>query len=320
MSGNQLLKIKKLNTRIINKDSVVNAVCDFDLDLKEKEILGLIGESGCGKTMSMLSITNLVPKSAKILSGEIFFNGIAVDINSEIQLRNIRGSQISYVFQDASSSLNPLFTIGEQIKEVFLTHSKLSETESRKETLEALEIVGLNPPKVYYAYFPHQLSGGMNQRAMIAMAIASKPKLIIADEPTSSLDRITEIKILELLKEINNKINSSIILITHNISIIEDFADKVLIMYAGRIVEQGLKNEILNSPKHPYTQALLACNPKNSRNKRYLDTIKGNVPNLSKLPTGCKFNPRCPFVMNICLKDEPEFKAFSQTQLSKCYL
>lgn len=320
MISNVLLKINKLNTRIFYKDSIINAVCDLDLELKEKEILSIIGESGCGKTMSMLSITNLLPKNAKIVSGQIYFNGKDIEINSEKQLRHIRGSQISYIFQDATSSLNPLFSIGEQIKEIFLTHNKLSQTKSKEAVLEALELVNLRPVKKYYSYFPHQLSGGMNQRAMIAMAIASKPKLLIADEPTSSLDRITEIKILELLRELNKKIGASIILITHNISIIEDFADSIAIMYAGRIVEKGDKNEVLNKPKHPYTKALLSCRPKKKDKDKFLNTIKGSVPNLSQLPKGCKFHPRCPFAMDICPKQEPEFKKVSQSQFAKCYL
>lgn len=316
----ELLKINKLNTRIFNKDSVVNAVCDLSLELKQKEILGIIGESGCGKTMSMLSVTNLLPGNAKITSGKIYFNGQDVEINNENILRSIRGSQISYIFQDATSSLNPLFTIGEQIKEVFLTHNKLSQNESKSATLEALDMVNLKPVETYYSYFPHQLSGGMNQRAMIAMAIASKPKLIIADEPTSSLDKITEMQILELLRELNQKINVSIILITHNISIIQDFADNIAIMYAGRIVEYGNAKEILGSPKHPYTKALLDCRPRRNEDKKFLNTIEGNVPDLSKLPEGCKFNPRCPLAMDICLKKEPEFKKITQSQFSKCYL
>ncbi|MFH1622127.1 MAG: ABC transporter ATP-binding protein [Candidatus Omnitrophota bacterium] len=315
-----LLKIDKLNTRIFSDGSVVNAVCDFDLELKRKEILTIIGESGCGKTMSVLSITNILPQSAKIVSGEIKFDDRDIKFDSERELQKIRGCQISYIFQDPVSSLNPLFTIGEQIKEVYQTHTDLSNAESKSAVLEVLELVNLKPAQNYYSYFPHQLSGGMNQRAMIAMAIASKPKLIIADEPTSSLDRITELKILGLLKELNDKINVSIILITHNISIIENFSDSVAIMYAGRIVEKAAKDDIFKNPKHPYTKALLDCRPKINEDKEFLNSIVGNVPDLSKLPSGCKFHPRCPFVMDICKEKEPEFKEFSNHQISKCYL
>ncbi|MFC1709825.1 ABC transporter ATP-binding protein [Candidatus Omnitrophota bacterium] len=313
-----LLKIEKLNTRIFYKDYVVNPVCDLDLELKQKEILSIIGESGCGKTMSMLSISNLLPRNGRIISGKINFNGHDIKVGDENQLRQIRGSQISYIFQDATSALNPLFTIGEQIREVFLTHNKTSKNKAKDDALVVLELVNLKPAKTYYTYFPHQLSGGMNQRAMIAMAIASKPKLIIADEPTSNLDRITEQRILGLLKHINKEISSSIILITHNISIIEDFADSVAIMYAGRIVENGKKEEVLNNPKHPYTKALLGCRPK--KDAELLNTIEGRVPDLSKLPNGCKFHPRCPFVMDICKKQEPEFKQITKSQFSRCYL
>ncbi|MDD5617887.1 MAG: ABC transporter ATP-binding protein [Candidatus Omnitrophica bacterium] len=320
MNDNCLLKINNLNSGIFYKDYTVNAVCDLNLELKETEILSIIGESGCGKTMSMLSITNLIPKNAHIISGEIFFNGKKIDYRKETQLRNIRGSQISYVFQDANASLNPLFSIGEQIKEIFLTHNKLSQKEARKAALEALGLVNLRPAEKFYHYYPHQLSGGMNQRAMIAMAISSKPRLLIADEPTSSLDRITEIKILKLLKELNQELNLSVILITHNISIVEDFSDTIAIMYAGRIIEKANKDKILHNPKHPYTKALLECIPKRKNKTQTLNTIKGSVPQLHNLPQGCKFNPRCPFVMDKCLKDEPEFKEATKEHFVKCYL
>ena len=201
-----------------------------------------------------------------------------------------------------------------------MTHKKLSQRESKKAVLEVLELVNLRPSKEYYSYFPHQLSGGMNQRAMIAMAIASRPRLIIADEPTSSLDRLTEIKILRLLKDLNKSLNISIILITHNISVIVDFSDKVAIMYAGRIVEVGDKEEVLNNPKHPYAIALLDCMPRKRKEDKLLKTIKGNVPNLSQLPSGCKFHPRCPFVMEVCKGQEPDFIKVSQNQFAKCYL
>ena len=320
MNSDYLLKIDKLNTRIFHRDSVINAVCDLDFDLKEKEILSIIGESGCGKTMSMLSVTNLIPKNAKIISGQIFLNGKRIEIDNEKQLRGIRGSQISYIFQDATASLNPLFSVGEQIKEIFKTHKKLTQAESKKATLEVLELVDLKPAKTYFSFYPHQLSGGMNQRVMIAMAIASQPKLLIADEPTSSLDRITEIKILKLLKDLNRKLNISIILITHNISIIESFADCIAIIYAGRIIEKGSKDEVLYNPKHPYTKALLDCRPRKRNGGKFLNTIKGNVPDLSKLPSGCKFHPRCSYVMERCLNKEPQFKKASQNHIVKCYL
>ena len=257
-----LLKINNLNTRIFLADKVINAVNNLDLELKEKEILSIVGESGSGKTISMLSVTNLLPKNAKIISGEIYFNGEQLDLNNEKQLNKIRGSQISYIFQDPNACLNPLFNIGEQIKEIFVIHNKMPDKEARKAVLEALELVNLEPAKKYYSFYPHQLSGGMNQRVMIAMAIASKPKLLIADEPTSSLDRITEIKILNLLLDLNKKLGISIIFITHNISIARNFADRIAIMYKGKIVETGNSKEIIDNPKQPYTQRLLACIPK----------------------------------------------------------
>ena len=320
MNSNLLLEINKLNTKIFHRDYKIDAVCDLDLELRENEILSIIGESGSGKTMSMLSVTNIIPKSAKITSGEVIFRGKRIEFNKEEQLNNIRGSQISYIFQDATAYLNPLLCIGEQINEMFLTHGKLSKREARNKVMDTLELVELLPAEKYYRYFPHQLSGGMNQRAMIAMAISSNPRLLIADEPTSSLDRITETKILKLLKDLNKKLNISIILITHNISIIEDFADNIAIMYAGRIIEKGNKDEVLNNPSHPYTKSLLECMPKMNDKSEYLKTIKGSVPDLSNLPQGCKFHPRCAFVIEKCLKEEPVFKNVSKTQSVKCYL
>lgn len=320
MSYDSLLKIDKLNTRIFGKQAPVNAVCDLDLELREGEIISIVGESGCGKSMSMLSLTNLIPRNAKIISGQINFNGKNINLNNEVQLRGIRGCLISYIFQDPGASLNPLFSVGEQIQEVFLIHHKMSFAESKKATLDIMESVELKPSKTYYRYFPHQLSGGMNQRVMIAMAIASKPKLLIADEPTSSLDRITEVKILNLLKDLNKQLGICIILITHNISIIENFSQRIAIMYAGRIVEIGDNHEVLYSPKHPYTEALLECMPKNRNKNELLNTIEGNVPDLSKLPNGCKFHPRCPYVMDECLIKEPDFRKITKTQFVKCYL
>ena len=315
-----LLNVENLNTRIFTKKTVVNVACDIDLTIGAGEIFGIIGESGCGKTLSMLSLTKLIPPSAQITSGHIYLNGEAIELNNEKYLQKVRGSQISYIFQDPSASLNPLFSVGQQIQEVFLTHKKMNKNNSKKESLKLLELVGLKPEKIYYDYYPHQLSGGMNQRAMIAMAIASKPKLLIADEPTSSLDRITELKILNLLLDLNKKFGLTIILITHNISLIQDFAHRVAIMYAGRIVETGLKNEVINNPKHPYTKALLECIPQNRSKEKLLNTIKGNVPNLSQLPKGCKFHPRCQYVMDKCLKDEPTFTNLKGEHSVKCYL
>jgi len=317
MKSSHLLEIDKLNTKIFHRDYTVNAVCDLSLELKTKEILAIIGESGCGKTMSMLSITNLIPKNAKVVSGGIMFNSKELDINNEKELLGIRGSQVSYIFQDATASLNPIFTVGEQIQEMFMAHQCVSKNRAKDDAAEVLELVNLKPAQKYYNYYPHQLSGGMNQRAMIAMAIASKPKLLIADEPTSSLDRITEITILKLLKRLNAELGLSIILITHNISLIENFADTIAIMYAGRIIEKGPSGEILNSPKHPYTEALLDCLPKKGKE---LNAIKGSVPNLSNLPSGCKFHPRCPYVMEKCLKQEPDFIKISQGHSVRCYL
>lgn len=320
MSSTQLLQVKNLNTRIFLKDAVVEAVRDFELEVFEGEILCIIGESGCGKTMSMLSLTNLLPPAAKITSGQILFCGSPLALDDEKQLQAIRGSHISYIFQDPSAYLNPLMSIGEQIHEALRAHSNVDREESKSAVLELLHIVGLTPAQEYFPYFPHQLSGGMNQRAMIAMAIASKPQLLIADEPTSSLDRITEIKILRLLLALNEQRSVSIIFITHNISIIKGFAHRVAIMYAGSIVEMGTAEEILNNPQHPYTIALLACVPQKHREKRLLATIQGNVPELSQLPNGCTFHPRCDLRTQRCDESEPRFTRITKTHLVKCCL
>jgi len=320
MSYSPLLEAKDLNTRIYSKDLIVNAVCDFELSLKKEEILCIIGESGCGKTMSVLSLTNLIPNNAKIIKGEIKLEEKSINLHNENFMEKIRGSKISYVFQDATSSLNPIFTIGSQIKEMIIMHQHLKENEAIKATHRALELVDLKPAEKFFSFYPHQLSGGMNQRAMIAMAISSNPKILIADEPTSNLDRITELKIIDLLKDLNRRLKISIIFITHNISIIKDFANTLIVMYYGRIVEKGTKDEVLSNSKHPYTQGLLKCIPKIGKNEKRLATIKGQVPELSNLPSGCKFHPRCPYAMDKCKEEEPEFCKITQTHYSKCYL
>jgi len=319
-SYTNLLEVNKLNTRINQENFTIYPVSDFELLLRQEEIVAILGESGCGKTMSALSITGLVPKSAKVIQGKIMLEGNILDPRNETQMEKIRGSKISYVFQDATSYLNPIFTIGDQINEMVTIHQNLSQEQRRSKVCSFLELVDLKPADKFYWLYPHQLSGGMNQRAMIAMALASNPKILIADEPTSNLDRITELKILKLLLDLKNKLKISIIFITHNISTIENFADSIIVMYAGRIVEIGTKEEILSTSHHPYTKGLLNCIPKTSSKGNTIPTIKGNVPDLSSLPQGCKFHPRCPFVMPKCREKEPEFYKISNTHYSKCYL
>ena len=313
-----LLKAENLSTRIFLNAQTLFPVNNLTFEITPKEILCIIGESGCGKTLSMLSLTNLLPKNARISSGKVMFQGAPLDLYNEKYLTGVRGAKISYIFQDPTAYLNPIFTIGEQIQEAIRFHSSLNTAESKKKVFELLDSVGLRPAQKYYAYFPHQLSGGMNQRAMIAMAIASQPQLLIADEPTSSLDRITELKILRLLLELNKTLGLSIILITHNIAIVKGFAHRIAIMYAGSIIEEGTTDEILTGAQHPYTKALLACLPQKNNKNEPLKTIRGSVPDPSGVPQGCSFHPRCDMSKNQCLTDKLNYKQISKTHFVRC--
>src|SRR5438128_188388 len=288
-----LLEIKNLKLDFLSGDAALRAVDDVSLRLDAGETVCLVGESGCGKSVTALSIARLVPTPpAHYAGGQILLNGRDVLKMSKAELREIRGGIVSYVFQEPSASLNPVFRIGNQIKEALKLHRPERATEA--EVIRLLKLVGIPAPEVRLKDYPHQMSGGMQQRVMIAMALASEPKLLVADEPTTALDVTIQAQILDLLRELKQRLRMSILLITHNLGIVGDIADRVAVMYAGQIVELAPALELLSRPFHPYTRALMDSVPKLGRDARRLTSIAGNVPQLNALPSGCRFHPRCP--------------------------
>ena len=289
-----LLDITGLSTQFTTRSGVVRAVDDLSLSLGIGRILGLVGESGCGKTITALSILNLVPPPGRITAGRILFEGRDLRTLPESEMRSIRGARISMVFQEPMTALNPVFTVGNQIGEVLITHQHISRREALGGSVELLRSVGIPSPEKRVREYPHQLSGGMRQRVMIAMAIACRPSLILADEPTTALDVTIQAHILELLGRIQAEMGMAMILVTHDLGLIAERAHEVAVMYAGRIVEQATTRELFADPRHPYTRGLMASVPRPGESRRArLATIRGTVPRLSDLPPGCTFQPRC---------------------------
>ena len=320
-----LLEVKDLKTFFYTDDGIVKAVDGVDFYVRKGKVLGLVGESGCGKSVTSLSIMNLIEAPGHIESGEIFFEGEDILSLSEKQLTQIRGNHLSMIFQQPLTSLDPVFSIGEQIAEVFNIHNKLPKDEIHKKTIDMLKMVGIPDPESKVNAYPHQMSGGQAQRIMIAMALALEPKLLIADEPTTALDVTIQSQILDLLRGLQKKLKTSIILITHDLGVIAEMADQVAVMYAGKIVEQAEVHTIFNSPLHPYTQGLLASVPILGQVKDELETISGNVPNLIDLPLGCRFAPRCKkkekYQLNICSQIEPNLISNHDNSRSvRCWL
>jgi oligopeptide/dipeptide ABC transporter ATP-binding protein len=320
-----LLEVNNLKTFFYTDDGIVKAVDGLDFYIKKGEVFGLVGESGCGKSVTSLSIMNLIETPGNIESGEIFFEGQNILSLSEKELTQIRGNHLSMIFQQPLTSLDPVLSIGEQIKEVFDIHKKLPKDEIHKKTIDMLKIVGIPDPESKVNAYPHQMSGGQAQRVMIAMALALEPKLLIADEPTTALDVTIQSQILDLLRGLQNKFDTSIILITHDLGVIAEMADRVAVMYAGKIVEQTGVHKIFSAPLHPYTQGLLASVPILNQVKDELETIPGNVPNLIDLPSGCRFAPRCKkreeYQLNICTQIEPElFANCENNRAVRCWL
>jgi oligopeptide/dipeptide ABC transporter ATP-binding protein len=320
-SYDKLLEIRNLRTYFYTSDGVVPAVDGIDLSIPRGRTVGLVGESGCGKSVTSLSIMRLIPPPGKILAGStITLDGTNVLALSQEQMYEIRGGRISMIFQEPMTSLNPVFTIGDQIAEAILAHRKVSKEQARKDTIDLLTQVGISQPEQRYKSYPHEMSGGMRQRVMIAMALSCEPELIICDEPTTALDVTIQAQILELLKELKGRKNTALLLITHDLGVIAEMADEVAVMYAGKIVEHADIITLFKTPKHPYTQGLLGSIPmlKTDRLAR-LTVIPGTVPNLLRLPPGCRFAPRCPHVMAICREREPDLLPSEKSQVA-CWL
>ncbi|HUJ17921.1 MAG TPA: ABC transporter ATP-binding protein [Nitrospirota bacterium] len=313
-----LLEIKGLTTHFFTRSGVLKAVDSVSLQLKTGRVLGLVGESGCGKTITALSILNLVPYPGRIVSGSIFFEGRNLLTLSPEEMRRVRGAKISMIFQEPMTALNPVFTVGNQIAEVLTTHLKSTSKEAMHSAVELLQAVGIPSPEKRVHEYPHQLSGGMRQRVMIAMAIACKPSLILADEPTTALDVTIQAHILELLGRIRAEMGMAMILVTHDLGLIAERADQVAVMYAGRIVEQAETRELFADPQHPYTRGLIASVPNPEEKHTRLRTIAGSVPRPQDLPLGCKYITRCEIKTGQCEK-EPELVEIRAGHWVRCW-
>jgi len=317
-----LVKNLKVSFAALKKELI--AVRGISYQLNQGEILALVGESGCGKTVSALSILRLIQEPpGKIMSGEILFAGKDLLKLKKKELQDLRGKDIAMIFQDPMTSLNPVLTIGEQIIETLLRHTSLSRKKAREKSFRLLEQVEIPSPKQKLDQYPHQLSGGMRQRVMIAMALSCSPRILIADEPTTALDVLIQAQILSLLKKIKNDTQMSILLITHDLGVVAEVAERVMVMYAGEIVESGSVNDLFRSPLHPYTIGLMESIPTLESTQQKLSKLKeisGTVPSLSQVPFGCPFHPRCSAAETRCKTDKPKLKKISQTHSVSCWL
>ncbi len=315
-----LLKIEDLAVAFATQEGEALAVDGVHLQITTGRTLGLVGESGCGKSVTALSILRLLPPSgSRIVSGRILFRGIDLLELEESELRRIRGRGIGMVFQEPMTSLNPVYTCGEQIDEVLRLHEGLSRRQARQRTIELLGQVGLADPARRARDYPHQLSGGMRQRVMIAMAVACRPALVIADEPTTALDVTIQRQILDLLESLREEMGMALLHITHDLAVIEGSSQEVAVMYSGVIVEHAPSGEIFSRPAHPYTLGLLACRPAGHRAGRPLPVIGGNVPNPLRRPSGCRFHDRCPFATSRCREEEPVLEPVSPQHEVACF-
>jgi len=323
-SQSPLLEVKNLKTYFYTEDGVVTAVDGLDFEVSFGEVFGLVGESGCGKSVTSLSILRLVDAPGRIVEGEVIFDGINLLGMDDQLVADVRGNQLSMIFQQPKNSLNPVFKIGDQIAEVFQIHQKLEKEEALKRAVDLLRMVGIPDPESKANAYPHQLSGGQAQRVMIAMALALKPKLLIADEPTTALDVTIQAQILDLLRALSEQSGTSVILITHDLGVIAEMADRVAVMYAGQIVEEAETETLFSLPLHPYTQGLLASVPVLGRVRERLETIPGSVPNLIGLSGHCRFAPRCKareeFDLKICWEVEPSLIVDKPGHKVRCWL
>jgi peptide/nickel transport system ATP-binding protein len=312
--------VENLKTYFYTEDGVVKAVDGVSFEVREGETLGIVGESGSGKSVTSLSIMRLLDQNGKIVDGKIIFKGRNLLELSESEMRKIRGKEIAMIFQEPMVALNPVFTIGDQIMEAIILHQNVSEKEARKMAIDLLRKVGIPEPEKRVDEYPHQLSGGMRQRAMIAMALSCRPSLLIADEPTTALDVTIQAQILELMKELQKEYGMAIILITHDMGVVAEMSDKVAVMYAGKVVEYGDVKTIFTEPKHPYTYALLESIPRIDVEQERLKSIPGNVPDPLNFPPGCKFHPRCEFFeKGKCDVEEPELEDLDGNHKVRCF-
>ena len=315
----KLLEIKDLTAAFLINKKPVAVTQDVSFDVIRGEILGIVGESGSGKSVTAKTVMRLIPNPpGSVLGGEIYFNGKNLLDLSENEMQHIRGNKISMIFQEPMTSLNPVYTCGDQIIEAIVLHQKKSKEEAKKIAIEMLSLVGMSLPEVRIKNYPHELSGGMRQRVMIAMALSCQPQLLIADEPTTALDPTIQAQILELIKELQSKTGMSIMYITHDMGVISEICDRVVVMYAGMVMEIAPKRELFKKPLHPYTHGLLRSIPRIKDKKDELYNIKGMVPHVTEMPKGCRFEPRCPYSIKDCHQKYPEMKDYGKGHMVRC--
>ncbi len=319
-----LLAVNGLKTHFFTEDGIVKAVDGVSFYVYQGEVLGLVGESGCGKSVTALSIMQLIGRPGRILHGDITFGDMDLRVMSETEIQRIRGNRISMIFQQPQSCLNPVYTIGDQIAEVFDIHRALGKKEAWEKAVELLRIVGIPDPEQKAHAYPHEMSGGQAQRVMIAMALALHPELLIADEPTTALDVTIQAQILDLIRDLRSQMGTAVILITHDLGVVAEIADRVAVMYAGQIVEQASVTELFEQPLHPYTQGLINSIPVLGEVKDRLEVIDGVVPNLIDLPSGCRFAPRCragiEYDLSICREIIPDLDTTQSDHTVRCWL
>jgi peptide/nickel transport system ATP-binding protein len=318
MSEDYILTVEGLKTYFYTEAGVVKAVDGVSFHVKNGESLGVVGESGSGKTVMSLSMLRIIPKPGKIAEGKIIYKGEDLMIKSEEEMRSLRGKDLAIIFQDPNSSLNPVYTIETQLRDVLLAHQKLSKQECRKQIIELLRLVGLPDPEKRMQEYPHQFSGGMKQRVAIARALALQPKLLFADEPTTALDVTIQAQVLDLLEDLKKRMGMTLVMITHDMGIIAKITSRVMVLYAGRVCEVASTEELFEAPRHPYTEALLAAVPRLDIRKE-LEVIPGNIPNLIEPPTGCRFHPRCNYMTEKCKTDVPVEEEISPGHLVYCW-
>ncbi|MEH7331250.1 ABC transporter ATP-binding protein [Neobacillus drentensis] len=318
--NNRLLDVKNLRTNFYNGKAKVEVVKGIDFAVQKGEILGIVGESGSGKSVMVKSILGIIPRNAKVDAGEIVLDGKHIENLSNKEKRAIRGRDIAMIFQDPMTALNPLKKAGDHLIELLTRVRGMNKKEAKLEAVELLRMVGIPSPETRVDQYPHEFSGGMRQRVLIAMALACNPKLLIADEPTTALDVTIQAQILELIKKLQQENDMSVVLITHDLGVVATICNRILVMYAGMVMEEGLAYEIFYSPKHPYTKALLNSIPRVDGEKTRLKPIKGAAPSLQNIQSGCPFAERCDFAIEKCSTSVPEYKSFSSTQRSMCFL
>lgn len=320
MAANNLLEVTDLKTTFSTDDGELSAVDGVTFNLNPGETLGIVGESGSGKSVTSLSIMGLIPKPPGKIYGSVRYQDQELVDLSEKKMRELRGNEIAMIFQEPMTSLNPVFTIGNQMIEAIKLHLKLSNKESKKLAIEMLKLVGIPRAEDIMNEYPHQLSGGMRQRIMIAMAMSCNPSILIADEPTTALDVTIQAQILDLMKKLKKEHGTSILLITHDLGVVAEMCERVIVMYTGKVVEEADVRTIFHNPMHPYTKGLIKSTPKLSTETKRLYTIPGNVPSLSDMPKGCSFAPRCEYVMDICTIQTPDLIVVEEGHKSRCWL